>query len=43
MTALTCENARVPTYVALLRGINVGGHQKIRMADLRALMEGLGH
>ena len=43
MTALTCENARVPTYVALLRGINVGGHQKIRMADLRVLMEGLGH
>jgi uncharacterized protein (DUF1697 family) len=43
VTALTCENARVPTYVALLRGINVGGHQKIRMADLRTLMERLGH
>jgi uncharacterized protein (DUF1697 family) len=33
----------VPTYVALLRGINVGGHQRIRMSDLRALLEGLGH
>ena len=30
------------TYVALLRGINVGGKNKIRMADLRACMEALG-
>lgn len=30
------------TFVSLLRGINVGGHKKIRMADLRALYEGLG-
>lgn len=29
--------------VALLRGINVGGKKKIAMADLRALVEGLGH
>jgi len=29
-------------YVALLRGINVGGHRKVPMADLRALAEGLG-
>ena len=43
MIAITCDNARMPTYVALLRGINVGGHQKIRMSDLRTLMEGLGH
>ncbi|SHG96521.1 DUF1697 domain-containing protein [Streptoalloteichus hindustanus] len=30
-------------YVALLRGINVGGRQKVAMADLRALLTGLGH
>ncbi len=29
-------------YISLLRGINVGGHRKILMADLRALYEGLG-
>ena len=29
-------------YVALLRGINVGGRNKLRMADLRALLEDLG-
>ena len=29
-------------YIALLRGINVGGHKKIRMADLKALFESLG-
>ncbi|MER6490626.1 DUF1697 domain-containing protein [Streptomyces griseorubiginosus] len=31
------------TYAALLRGINVGGSRKVPMADLRMLMEGLGH
>ncbi|MFF7448054.1 MULTISPECIES: DUF1697 domain-containing protein [unclassified Streptomyces] len=31
------------TYAALLRGINVGGAKKVPMAELRALMEGLGH
>ncbi len=30
------------TCVALLRGINVGGHKKVPMADLRALAEQLG-
>lgn len=30
------------TYIALLRGINVGGHKKILMADLKVLMERLG-
>jgi uncharacterized protein (DUF1697 family) len=30
-------------YAALLRGINVGGSRKLPMADLRALMEELGH
>ncbi|WSQ12561.1 DUF1697 domain-containing protein [Streptomyces sp. NBC_01231] len=31
------------TYAALLRGINVGGSRKVPMADLRALLESLGH
>ena len=31
------------TWIALLRGINVGGHRKVPMADLRALVEGLGY
>src|SRR6186997_1339114 len=30
------------TYVALLRGINVGGARKLPMADLAALLTGLG-
>jgi uncharacterized protein (DUF1697 family) len=33
----------VPTYIALLRGINVGGHNKVSMSALRALHESLGH
>jgi len=31
------------TYAALLRGINVGGNKKLPMAELRTLLEGLGH
>jgi len=31
------------THVALLRGINVGGHNKVPMAQLRELVAGLGH
>ena len=30
------------TYIALLKGINVGGHKKIPMADLRELLSKLG-
>lgn len=30
-------------YVALLRGVNIGPHKRIAMADLRALVEGLGY
>ena len=30
------------TYIALLRGINVGGHKPVAMSDLRALLEELG-
>ncbi|HYS53940.1 MAG TPA: DUF1697 domain-containing protein [Thermoanaerobaculia bacterium] len=29
-------------YIALLRGINVGGHKKVAMSDLVALLNGLG-
>lgn len=32
----------MPTYIALLRGINVGGHHKLPMADLRAAFEAFG-
>lgn len=31
------------THVVLLRGINVGGHGRLPMADLRAAVEGVGH
>ena len=31
------------TYIALLRGINVSGHKKILMADLKKLFKKLGH
>lgn len=31
------------TYVALLRGVNVGGRNKLAMADLRAVVTSLGH
>jgi uncharacterized protein (DUF1697 family) len=30
-------------YVALVRGINVGGHRRISMGDLRGLTDALGH
>ena len=30
------------SYLALLRGINVGGKNKVSMAELRKLLEGLG-
>jgi uncharacterized protein (DUF1697 family) len=33
----------MPRYLALLRGINVGGHNKIAMADLRDVAAALGH
>jgi uncharacterized protein (DUF1697 family) len=33
----------MPTYVSLLRGINVSGRNRIAMADLRALYEAHGH
>ena len=35
-------NKRTERYVAFLRGINVGGHHKVPMAELRLIMEELG-
>lgn len=32
----------MPKYIALLRGINVGGHRKIRMDDLKAMFNAMG-
>ena len=32
----------MPIYVSMLRGINVGGHKKIKMDQLRASIEALG-
>jgi uncharacterized protein (DUF1697 family) len=32
----------MPTYIALLRGINLGGHKKIKMEQLRASLEEMG-
>ena len=31
------------TYIALLRGINVSGHHKIKMTDLKQLFLDLGY
>jgi uncharacterized protein (DUF1697 family) len=33
----------VPTHLALLRGINVGGRNRVAMADLRRVVAALGH
>jgi uncharacterized protein (DUF1697 family) len=33
----------MPSHVALLRGINVGGRKRVAMADLRQVVESLGH
>jgi uncharacterized protein (DUF1697 family) len=32
----------MPVLISLLRGVNVGGHHKVKMDDLRALYESLG-
>ncbi|MFJ1569821.1 DUF1697 domain-containing protein [Streptomyces erythrochromogenes] len=38
------KKATVTTkYAALLRGINVGGSRKVPMAELRSVLDGLGH
>ena len=30
------------TYIALIRGINVGGHKQVKMAELKTKCESLG-
>ncbi|MCX4514884.1 DUF1697 domain-containing protein [Streptomyces sp. NBC_01619] len=35
--------AKTQAYAALLRGINIGGHRRVPMADLGTLLTGLGH
>ena len=43
LSRMTSRMGRAPsTYVALLRGVNVGGHGKVPMAELRELLSGLG-
>lgn len=37
------QNELMATHVALLRGINLGGRNKVAMADLRVLVSELGH
>ena len=32
----------MPTYVAMLRGINIGPHKRMKMDKLRSCLEGLG-
>ena len=32
----------MPSWIALLRGVNVGGRRKLPMADLRTTLTGLG-
>src|SRR5262249_12132823 len=41
-TRTTCEINLMSFQIALLRGINVGGHNKIAMSNLRELCEELG-
>ena len=38
-----CHSETMATWVALLRGINVGGANKLAMSDLRELVTSLGH
>src|SRR6266576_850910 len=39
---LPAHEAVMPVYIALLRGVNLAGHKMVAMADLRAMLEGLG-
>jgi uncharacterized protein (DUF1697 family) len=36
------KRSKPTTYAALLRGINLGSHKRVAMADLRALVEDIG-
>ena len=41
-TPIPANNAQMPRYVALLRGINIGSRNRVSMPELRAAMEGAG-
>ena len=43
MVIRSAEGNQMKAHVTLLRGINVGKHKRITMADLKAMIEGLGH
>ena len=32
----------MPTYISMLRGINLAGHKRVEMARLRGMFEGMG-
>jgi uncharacterized protein (DUF1697 family) len=40
---MTLGSPMMTTHIALLRGINLGSHNRIAMGDLRALLAQLGH
>ena len=40
--AASRDGGAATTWIALLRGVNVGGHKQVAMGDLRALLAGLG-
>lgn len=42
MSGQSTDNSGAQVFVALLRGVNVGGGNKVPMAELRALAEGFG-
>ena len=37
------ERSDIMIYAAFLKGINVGGHNKVKMADFRQMLEALGY
>ena len=43
LVGLAIKTSTMPRYVVLLRGINVGGRNKVPMAALRELLESHGH
>jgi uncharacterized protein (DUF1697 family) len=42
LVKLPCDTGRMPTFVALLRGINVGGKTMISMPALRSMLAAMG-
>src|SRR5438034_385062 len=41
-TPITANNALMPSYVALLRGINIGSRNRVSMPELRSALEKAG-